>query len=142
MYDRGPQHDDVVELALWLHNAIYDPQARDHEERSADGCTDLAKSAGVSTTISAGAHACILATRHRHLPTNNAEQLMVSIDLVILGEVPKRFRTNDRAIRKEYSWVPIATYRQERARVLRSFLTRPTVFRCLGLNRGSVVQRD
>ena len=128
VYDRGPRRDDIVELALWLHDAIYDPQARDNEERSADWCTELAKSAGVSNAIITGAHACILATRHRHLPTTIAELLTVSIDLVILGEEPERFRSYDCAIRKEYSWVPIATYRQERARVLRGFLTRPTIF--------------
>jgi predicted metal-dependent HD superfamily phosphohydrolase len=128
VYDRGPLRDDTVELALWLHDAIYDPQARDNEERSADWCTELAKSAGVSNAIITGAHACILATRHRHLPATITEQLTVSIDLVILGEDTERFRSYDRAIRKEYSWVPITTYRQERARVLRNFLSRPTIF--------------
>lgn len=61
-------------------------------------------------------------------PTTTAEQLTMSIDLVILGEESQHFCAYDRAIRKEYSWVPIATYRQERARVLRSFLARPTIF--------------
>lgn len=61
-------------------------------------------------------------------PTTTTEQVTVSIDLVILGEEPKRFRAYDHAIRKEYSWVPIATYRQERARVLGGFLTRSTIF--------------
>ena len=35
-------------------------------------------------------------------PNIAAKQLSVSIDLVIIGGEPKRFRTYDRVIRKEY----------------------------------------
>ena len=128
VYDRGPRRDDVVELALWLHDAIYDPQARDNEERSADWCAALAKEGNIATALSNRAQACILATRHRHIPAQADECLTVSIDLAILGESAERFRLYDRNIRREYAWVPLDTYRRERARVLRAFLDRPTIF--------------
>jgi len=128
IYDRGPRRDDVVELALWMHDAIYDPQARDNEERSAAWCSELAQDAGITAALSERARACILATRHRHIPTQPDECLTVSIDLAILGETSARFRRYDRDIRHEYAWVPLDTYRRERARVLRGFLDRPTIF--------------
>ena len=128
VYDRGPQHDDAVELALWLHDVIYDPQAKDNEERSAAWCVELGRQAGIAADVLARAERCILATRHRHLPIAGDEQLTVAIDLAILGESPEHFRTYDRQIRREYSWVPMETYRRERARVLRSFLDRPVIF--------------
>lgn len=127
-YDHGPHRDDAVELALWMHDAIYDPQAHDNEERSATWCVELIQHAGISTAISERARRCILATRHRHDPTDEAERLTVAVDLTILGEPPERFRAYDRQIRQEYSWVPMATYRPERARVLRGFLARPMIF--------------
>jgi predicted metal-dependent HD superfamily phosphohydrolase len=128
VYDRGPRRDDVVELALWLHDAIYDPQAHDNEERSADWCSALARDADIAAALSERAHACIMATRHRQIPSQADECLTVSIDLAILGETSARFRRYDRDIRREYAWVPIDTYRRERARVLRAFLARPTIF--------------
>lgn len=128
VYDRGPRGDDVVELALWLHDAIYDPQAHDNEERSAGWCSALARDAGIAPALGERAHACILATRHRQVPTNEDECLTVSIDLAILGETAERFRRYDRDIRREYAWVPLDTYHRERARVLRAFLDRPTIF--------------
>lgn len=128
VYDRGPRQDDVVELALWLHDAIYDPQAHDNEERSANWCSALAREAGIATPLSERAHACILATRHRQIPSCDDECLTVSIDLAILGETPERFRRYDHDIRREYAWVPLDTYRRERGRVLRAFLDRPTIF--------------
>jgi predicted metal-dependent HD superfamily phosphohydrolase len=128
VYDRGPRRDDVVELALWLHDAIYDPQAHDNEERSADWCSALAREAGIAAALSERARACILATRHRQNPSQADECLTVSIDLAILGETSVRFRRYDRDIRREYAWVPIDTYRRERARMLRAFLDRPVIF--------------
>ena len=128
VYDRGPLRDDVVELALWLHDAIYDPLARDNEERSAEWCAVMTRGAGVDQEITARAQACILATRHRHIPTSTQERLTVSIDLAILGESTGRFRRYDQAIRREYAWVPMETYRRERLRVLRNFLERPVIY--------------
>ncbi len=128
VYDCGPQRDDVVELALWMHDAIYDPQARDNEERSAAWCAAMVIEASVKSAVGDRVHGCILATRHRHAPINPAECMTVAIDLAILGENQKRFQRYDQAIRREYAWVPMDTYRRERARVLRSFLDRPTIF--------------
>lgn len=128
VYDRCPQKDDAVELALWLHDAIYDPQAHDNEERSAAWCVELGRNAGIPLDVIARAERCILATRHRHLPDADDERLTVAIDLAILGEGPHRFRAYDRQIRREYAWVPMETYRRQRARVLHGFLDRPSIF--------------
>jgi predicted metal-dependent HD superfamily phosphohydrolase len=128
VYERGPVRDDAVELALWFHDAIYDPQAKDNEERSAAWCVDFARAAGIAPDVVARAERCILATRHRHVPEHDDERLTVAIDLAILGETPERFRAYDRQIRREYAWVPMETYRRERARVLRGFLERPVIY--------------
>lgn len=128
VYDRGPVVDDAVELALWLHDAIYDPQGRDNEERSAAWCVELARDAGVGGEVIDRAGRCILATRHRHEPEDAAERLTVAVDLTILGETTACFAAYDRRIRQEYAWVPGDIYRRERARVLADFLVRPVIF--------------
>lgn len=128
VYDRGPIRDDVVELALWFHDAIYDPRARDNEERSAAWCREWCQCMDIAHEIEERVAACILATRHSSDPRTAYETLTISIDLSILGESPERFRAYDRQIRREYAWVPMAIYRRERARVLRGFLDRPVIY--------------
>jgi predicted metal-dependent HD superfamily phosphohydrolase len=128
VYDRGPSRDDVVELALWFHDAIYYPRNHDNEERSADWCREWCQCMGIATEIEERVVACILATRHQAEPRTASEALTVAIDLSILGEAPERFRAYDHQIRREYAWVPMETYRRERARVLRGFLERPAIY--------------
>jgi predicted metal-dependent HD superfamily phosphohydrolase len=127
-YDAGPVIVDRVELALWLHDAIYDTHAHDNEQQSADWCKRMAEAVGLPSEQLTTVIACILATQHKSLPSTIAEQLTVSIDLSILATSTARFQVYDRAIRQEYAWVPLADYRRVRARVLTAFLTRPHLF--------------
>ena len=127
-YDRGPLRDDAVELALWMHDAIYDPQAKDNEARSAAWCRDLCAASGVANVVAARANACILATCHRHQTFSPAEALTVSVDLAILGESSELFAAYDRNVRREYAWVDMPSYRRGRAAVLQAFVRRPAIY--------------
>ncbi len=127
-YERNPRRDDLVELALWYHDAVYDPQARDNEERSAELARTAALAAGLPATAVAVVTDCILAIRHRAPPADAAQALTIDVDLAILGESRRRFADYDAAIRAEYAWVPAETYRRERARVLAAFAERDDLY--------------
>ena len=45
-------------------------------------------------------------------------QLLVDIDLSILGSPAERFERYDQDVRKEYAWVPGFRYQEARAQVL------------------------
>ena len=120
-YDRNPLRDARVELALWFHDAVYDPKANDNEERSADLARTVATSAGLPSTTIDCVVVCILATQHREPPADTAQALTLDVDLAILGETRRRFDGYDAAIRAEYAWVPEETYRRERGRMLARF---------------------
>ena len=122
------EHLAEVELALWFHDALYDTRAQDNEERSADWARQALAQAGVPAEVGARVRALVLATRHAALPEVGDAQLLVDVDLSILGAAPVRFDEYERQIRQEYAWVPDAAFRQARANVLRGFLARPRIF--------------
>lgn len=117
----------ALEAAIWFHDAIYDPQAHDNEERSADFAAEKLGELGVADLMIAEVRRLILATKHDQ-PVSGDVALIVDIDLAILGKPPDEFDHYDTAIRLEYSWVPDDLYRVGRSRVLQGFLDRPTIY--------------
>jgi predicted metal-dependent HD superfamily phosphohydrolase len=122
------QRPAEVELALWFHDAIYDPQAPDNERRSADWATLELTSAGAAQSLTASIQSLILITQHNAIPVAHDEQFLVDIDLSILSASRDRFLEYEEQIRIEYSWVPHVIFRRERAKVLRHFLSRPSIY--------------
>lgn len=120
-----------IQLALWFHDAIYDPRQPDNEERSAAWASDYLTRADADQETIARIVNMILGTKH-HAPSTVDERLMVDIDLSILGASPVAFEEYDRAIRQEYHWVPAAQYRDARAHVLASFLNRKSIYQTPG----------
>ena len=55
-------------------------------------------------------------------------QLLVDIDLSILGSPAERFERYDQDVRKEYAWVPGFRYQETRAQVLQTFLDQPGLY--------------
>ena len=117
-----------IEFALWFHDAIYDVRRQDNEERSAQWARDVALRAGVSVAVADRVHALIMVTKHDGAPAAVDEELMVDVDLAILGAPVERFDEYERQVREEYSWVPGWLFRGKRREILRAFLSRPRVF--------------
>jgi predicted metal-dependent HD superfamily phosphohydrolase len=117
-----------VEIALWFHDAIYALRGSDNELRSADWAVQELAVGGATTQVQARVHGLIMATRHNATPSDADQQLLVDIDLAILGAAPERFSQYDRQVRAEYSWVPGLLYRIKRKAVLKHFLTRDHLY--------------
>lgn len=125
---------DEVELALWFHDAIYDTQRSDNEEQSADWARRSLAAARLPLEVIERIAGMIRATKH-HDANDSDTQLLLDIDLSILGEKPEVFARYDEAIRQEFSWVPDETYRAARLRILQSFLARREIFRTAAFQR-------
>lgn len=117
-----------VELALWFHDAIYDTHRHDNAQRSADRARASVQAAGLGPEVAERIHALVMATRHDAVPSTPDAQLLVDVDLSILGAEPLRFEEYERQVREEYAWVPDALFRQERRRILEAFLRRPRIY--------------
>lgn len=117
-----------VEIALWFHDAIYELSGKDNERRSADWAVQVLNTAGASGEVQSRVHSLIMATCHDAVPSEADQQLLVDIDLAILGSSPTRFSEYDQQVKSEYSWVPGFLYRMKRKRVLKSFLNREYLY--------------
>jgi predicted metal-dependent HD superfamily phosphohydrolase len=122
------QHPGEVELALWFHDAVYDPKAKDNEARSADWACQALAQAGAGEAVQQRVRALIMATCHDAEPVDPDARLLVDIDLAILGAEPARFAEYDAQVRAEYRWVPGWLYRRKRQQVLAGFLARPVIY--------------
>jgi predicted metal-dependent HD superfamily phosphohydrolase len=121
-------HPAEVEIALWFHDAIYDVTRDDNEERSAEWATAELEAAGAPAHAAERVSALVLATRHTAVRVTMDEQVLVDIDLGILGASEQRFAEYERQIRDEYAFVPSARFRRERRAILLSFLQRPRIY--------------
>ena len=122
------QRPGEVELALWFHDAVYDPQGQGNEARSADWACEALAQAGAVSEVQQRVRALIMATCHDAVPVDDDARLLVDIDLAILGADPARFAEYDAQVREEYRWVPEMIYRVKRREVLSGFLTRPLIY--------------
>ena len=123
-------HPHEIAIALWFHDAIYDPRRVDNEQASANWAGEFLGSQGVAQPVIERIINLILATQTHHLSTQDA-QLMIDIDLAILGSDRPTYETYAQSIRQEYGWLPAAKYRAGRAQFLQTFLARPLLFHTL-----------
>ena len=118
----------AVELAIWFHDAIYDTQAADNEERSAELAQRCLKQSGADADLIDAVGRLVLATKFHDGLLHPDAPLLVDIDLSILGRPPERFWEYERQIRAEYDWVDAKLFASKRAEILRRFLARPRLF--------------
>jgi predicted metal-dependent HD superfamily phosphohydrolase len=130
----APHCDDpqAVALALWFHDAVYWPWARNNERRSADwarrfilGCGLPGERAG---ELARRVEQHIMATQHHDGALTGDDRWVVDIDLAILGQPPHVYDLFEEGVRHEYRWVPHSAYVAGRGKVLRSFLDRPRLY--------------
>lgn len=121
---------EIVDLAIWFHDVIYDTHATDNEQRSAAWARRALHSMRIDTHIIEAVEQCILATQSHVVSSSRVVDLplFLDMDLAILGAPEDVYRQYSRAIRAEYGWVPERDYRRGRAAVLKNFLERPSLF--------------
>lgn len=121
----------AVQLAVWFHDAVYDPRAKDNEARSADLAVDLLGPIGVPASTLERVVQLIRATAHLssdESPANADTAVLLDADLAILGAAEERYLRYAADIRREYGWLVGADFRAGRAAVLRRFLARPRIY--------------
>jgi predicted metal-dependent HD superfamily phosphohydrolase len=151
------EEPDEVELSIWFHDAIYDLHAPDNEAQSANWASRFLRDQSVTNVDAENSDpdnrrrkstrtnaleigsddedsACqrvarnIMATVHDQRPERLDEQIVVDIDLSILGRSVAEYDQFETRILDEYSWVPTNVFNPKRAEILGSFLARSQIY--------------
>lgn len=125
------QQPDVVQLAIFYHDIIYNPLRKDNEARSAQRAARELKQLQVSPEQIEAVKNYILATQRHDLQefgTNSDLAYFLDFDLAILGADWETYFTFTQNIRKEYHIYPDVMYRSGRTKVLEHFLNKPTIY--------------
>lgn len=123
----------AVLWALYWHDAVYDPQAGDNEDKSADLLNEIAKSELPEDSLQR-ADRIIRATKQHLIPNGLSQEeqtdlaLFLDIDLSVLAAPRNIFDAYETQIRNEYEFVPEPIYVQARNAILKGFLNRERIY--------------
>ncbi|WP_433477487.1 HD domain-containing protein [Spirillospora sp. CA-142024] len=120
---------DVVRLAAWFHDAVYDPERADNEERSARlAARMLADTDLPEADVEQVVRLVELTTTHAPDEDDRNGQVLCDADLAILGAEPDQYAAYAAAVREEYAFVPDEFFQAGRAEVLNGLLALPKLF--------------
>lgn len=119
---------DAIELALWYHDAVYDTKAKDNEERSATLAVEMARDVSLPNNLGQSVANLIMTTKHSATSGDSDVQLLMDIDLSILGQPEYRFDEYERQVRRDYEWMPYKQFVAGRLAILKSILDRPNIY--------------
>lgn len=119
----------LVELALWFHDAVYQPFSSSNELDSAQWASQFLRENKASQDVVDTVFDLIMATVHSSSkPATREHAFLVDIDLSILGVEPHIYQQFEKDIRYEYKRVPYFLYRKKRKEVLQSFVCRSAIY--------------
>ena len=135
--DDESHEPDLVRLAAWYHGAVFDSDERkayaakggEAEAASARLAYDELVGLGVPQENARRVHDLVTAlVRHSPDPKDPDCAVLCDADLAMLASEPQRYKAYLNDVRAEYAHVPAADYARARARILRTLLSRPSLF--------------
>jgi len=116
---------DMLELAVWFHDAVYDSTAPHggNEAASADLLTEL-----YTGPAAAPAQAIIRHSAHHGLSDDADTRLFCDLDLYRLAGSYETFLQHGEDVRREYAWINDADWTAGRARFMARLQERRTIY--------------
>lgn len=121
---------DVVRLAAWFHDAVYDPRSTDNESRSAALARDLLPGIGLAPQrVLEVARLVELTATHDPEAGDSDGAVLSDADLAVLASPPAAYARYAAGVRAEYHHLDDPAFAAGRSAVLRALLDRPALFR-------------
>ncbi|MFC5910995.1 hypothetical protein [Streptacidiphilus monticola] len=121
---------DSVRLAAWFHDAVYDPERSENEERSARLAERVLTELLVpSAVVEETARLVRLTADHAPDRGDANAAVLCDADLAVLAGTPEEYAAYAAAVREEYGFVPDEDFRVGRGAVLELLLAQRELFR-------------
>lgn len=121
---------DVVRLAAWFHDAVYDPHADDSEERSALLAQSMLAAMRVDDALVTEVARLVRLTAGHDPADDDADgAVLCDADLAILAADETRYAGYVAGVRAEYAHVPDDDFARGRAAVLQHLLGQRSFYR-------------
>lgn len=118
----------VFDLALWLHDVVYEPLQWGNERASAEWAQQQWAAVLNSEQLQRLKRLILCTEKHQVQANNLEEHFFLDLDLSIFAARLSDYECYTAAIRQEYAAVPEAVYQKGRLRVLRAFVQRERLF--------------
>lgn len=120
-------------LGIWYHDVIYDTHEShahiaSNEERSAFLAEQDLENLGVLTSVIEEVMRLISLTDHSSFVSDIDAQIVLDLDLGVIGQDDEVFDEYESNIRKEYSWVPEDIFKRERSKILKKIMERDYIY--------------
>ncbi|MEI8223842.1 MAG: pantetheine-phosphate adenylyltransferase [bacterium] len=124
------ENPTLVEFTIWLHDFYNLTMAGRHqnEERSGQVARELALELGLPLSFAEKADEMILATKHEKPTRDRDTQILLDLDLMVLGANERLFQKYEEGIRKEYDWVYDEQFYPRRLNILQTFMHRSHIY--------------
>lgn len=121
---------EVVHLAIWFHDIIYDPLSKENEKASADFAKNLLSKTTLSPERIEKCYGLIMQTvKHQPEETDHLDdKLLVDFDLEILSRDWEAYKIYSGQVRKEYWMYPTPLFKNGRKKAMGKFLERATIY--------------
>ncbi|WP_066836788.1 hypothetical protein [Rufibacter ruber] len=119
----------LLKLAIFYHDAVYKTTRNDNEEKSAQLACQRMKGLGLPPADLDQLGHMILATKQHQRQPQPDTNLLLDLDLSILGSGWLTYWEYTQLIRKEYSVYPDVLYKPGRKKVLQHFLDQEQIFK-------------
>lgn len=118
---------EVQVMAIWFHDAVYEPGNKDNEEDSADLAVQKLIAAGWPVERAQEVAEIIRDTKG-HKPSTEESKKVLDLDLSTLGGSWEDYQRNGRNIREEYGSMSDEDWNKGRGEWLREMLERERLF--------------
>lgn len=120
---------DTLLFSIFYHDIVYDASKKDNEERSGDIAKERLIQLKVSDHSYELTYSQILATKSHITSANPDTNLLLDIDLSVLGADWDTYLNYANGVRKEYHIYPDLLYKPGRRKVLNHFLEMTNIYK-------------
>src|SRR5690606_10645286 len=117
------------QLAIFYHDLVYNVKKKDNEEKSADLAFEQLLEMGYPAEKCNFVKSMIQATKRHEISANQDINLLLDIDMAVLGMDWVSYFKYTQHIRKEYKIYPEFIYRKGRREILNHFLEMDHLFK-------------